>query len=174
MDRGAWKATAHGVTESWTQKLKLLSTHLPCQEPSKAPQWRYTFSWGLPPESLGHLSHPAWPYREQEPPFTLRTGDSSTSNDLFVCRLSMGQGVLLVLWSSMASWLTSEAFFLAGLPLRWMVKLPQPPWAVLSLQCMANSYSHQFSLIHGLPVFTLGSLFLLSLISIIKYSKRQL
>ena len=36
MDRGAWKATAHGVAESWTQKLKLLSTHLPCQEPSKA------------------------------------------------------------------------------------------------------------------------------------------
>ena len=31
MDRGAWQATIHGVTKSWTQ-LKQLSTQVKCQE----------------------------------------------------------------------------------------------------------------------------------------------
>ena len=55
-----------------------------------------------------------------------------------------------------------------------MVKLPWPPWVVLRLQDMADSYGHQFSLSAGLPVFTSGSLFFLSLISIIKYPKGPL
>ena len=42
-----------------------------------------------------------------------------------------------------------------------------PLWVVLRSQGMADSYDHQFCLTPGLSVFTLGSLFLLSLFSII-------
>ena len=63
---------------------------------------------------------------------------------------------------------------LAGFTSRWMVKLPWHPRIVLRLQDMADSYGHQFSLRPGLAVFTLGFLFLLSLISIIKYPKGHL
>lgn len=42
-----------------------------------------------------------------------------------------------------------------------------PLWVVLRSQGMADSYDHQFHLTPGLYVFTLGSLFLLSLFSII-------
>ena len=34
MDRGAWRATVHGVAESWTE-LKWLSTHAHMHSPQK-------------------------------------------------------------------------------------------------------------------------------------------
>ena len=57
MDRGAWWATVHGVTKSWTQ-LKQLSTYIltnnsfsepPKVDPHLLPHW---FPWSLPHESF--------------------------------------------------------------------------------------------------------------------------
>ena len=49
MDRGAWRATVHGVTKSWTW-LKRLSTHAKRQSPFLFPlnlDWPYDLFWPM-------------------------------------------------------------------------------------------------------------------------------
>ena len=84
MDRGAWRATVHGVTESWAQ-LKWLSTHkgqevaspivqqvktLPAmQETQEMSVWSLGWKYPLEKEMATHSSSLAWRIPCIEDPF---------------------------------------------------------------------------------------------------------
>lgn len=120
---------------------------------------------GEPPEALGHIRCRHGPLRSKTPA-PLQDGDSTVWNDLSVCRPAGAEG----------SFRHFRACGPADLHLKhfpgWSYLLTDgetslPLWVVPRSQGMADSYDHQFRLTPGLYVFMLGSLFLLSLFSII-------
>lgn len=97
-----------------------------------------------------------------------------------------GAGVPLPLWdweqshfrwplclqlAKLASCLIFKAFPLISPIFRQMFRFFWPPWVALGLQGMTDSNSYQFNMSLSLSVLALVSLFLLYLISIIKYPK---
>ena len=69
MDRGAWRATVHGVAKSWTRLSNLASTHVGCQSPfhcifrakekcapsfqvPQIPEEKWEWEWGAAPPFL--------------------------------------------------------------------------------------------------------------------------
>ena len=90
-----------------------------------------------------------------------------------VC-LQAGHGLGGSFWHLWAQWpvdLHLKHSPLMIFTFRGTVKLSWPPWVALRLQSMSDSNGYQFNMSPGLPVSTLGFLFLLSLISVIKYPK---
>lgn len=80
-------------------------------------------------------------------------------------------GLFLVILGPMASWLASVTFPIVDLTPRWIVGLSWPRWVVLKSQSTADSNGYQLCMCPDLFFLTLGSLFLLNLISVIKYPK---
>ena len=120
--------------------------------------------------------HPAWwPSREQEPtssPSGLRAVPLPLTC-LFAGKTWPG-GLFLVIWGPVASWLAFVALPFAGLTSRRIAGFSWPPWVVLRSQGMADSNDYQVCMSPGLPFLRLGSLFLLSLVLIIKTQRPHL
>ena len=122
--------------------------------------------WATSVIQHGHLQsgHPTSPSRLRTVPLPVIC--------LF-CRLGMAQGTFsgtLRPWG----WLTCivvTASPLVGLTSRWIDGLDRPHWVVLRLQGVADSSSYQLCMNAVLCFLLLVSLFVLILVSIIKYPK---
>ena len=109
----------------------------------------------------GHLQSGRWGQSHFQRPVCLQTGHAP--GDCF--------------WHSQAQWLIDlhfAALCLAGFTSRQIAQLPRDPLGCPEVAMRGWQLWPQFSLSPSLPVFTSVSLFLLSLISVIKYLEGHL
>ena len=123
--------------------------------------------WAASVIQHGHLG-------SRSPPSHFGTEGSRSPSDLFVCRLGMPWGALSGDLGPVVSWLASVTFSLVDLTPGWRVGLSWPHWVVLKSQSMADSNGYQLCMSPDMFFLTWDSLFLLSLVSIIKYPKSHI
>jgi len=101
MDEGAWWATVHGVTKSWTRLSHFTSLHyrvLECKSRksrntwSNRQIWPWTIEWSraeanrvLPRERTGHSKYPLPTTQEKTLPWTSPDGQYQNQSDHILC-----------------------------------------------------------------------------------------